>query len=143
MIEVKKLEVKDLQKLASQKPQLGIDALLETDRAKAIESDPYSYTIMSGEKVLLCGGVTQYWPNRAEAWAIMDEGSTSEFIQVHRAVKKFLDSCTIKRIEAAVDVDFEAGHRWAELLGFELEAECLKAYLPNGRDCSLYARVRE
>ena len=143
MIRVEKLKVEHLKKLAEQNPQEGIAALLDPPRAQAIEDDANSYSILKNGKVLLCGGVTQYWPNRAEAWAIFDQDCKKDFLSIHRAAKRYLDQCQVKRIEAAVDVDFEAGHRWAELLGFQLEAAVLKAYLPNGRDCSLYARVRE
>ena len=40
-----------------------------------------------------------------------------------------------------VDVDFPEAHRWAKMLGFKMEAERMEAYAPDGRACSLYARI--
>jgi hypothetical protein len=65
-----------------------------------------------------------------------------DLVRVTKMAKRFLDVCPIRRIEAAVVVDHGPGHRWAQLLGFELEAPLLRAYTPQGEDCSLYSRVR-
>ena len=47
-----------------------------------------------------------------------------------------------QRIEASVDVDFTAGHRWLRSLGFKCEAAMMQAFDPMGRTHSLYALVR-
>jgi len=75
------------------------------------------------------------------AWAFIGDIGPSTFLQVHRAVKQFLDECYVDRIEMTVDCDFPQGHRWARLLGFEMEAERMRRYTPDGRDCALYARL--
>lgn len=111
-------------------------------KAKSLEALDHSYTGIEGDKILFAAGVVPYWENRAEAWAIIDQQSPHHFMSVHNAVKRFLNIIGIRRIEAAVDVSFQAGHRWCKLLGFTLEAERLKAYKPDGTDCSLYAKVR-
>ena len=77
------------------------------------------------------------------AWAYISNAAAKErFLSVHRAVSRFLDMCYLQRIEMTVDCEFEEGHRWARMLGFNMEAERMVAYRPDGGDCSLYARVR-
>ena len=38
--------------------------------------------------------------------------------------------------------DFKQGHRWAKILGFELETPTLRAYGPAGEDHAGYVRIR-
>jgi hypothetical protein len=91
-------------------------------------------------KILACGGVTQFWPGRGEAWAVFDPECKKHFLALHAAAKKHLSGVR-GRVEAVVDKDFIKGHRWVRALGFELEAPVVKAYLPGGKNGSLYARV--
>lgn len=104
----------------------------------------YSYAILNkgSGRVLACAGVAEYWAGRGEAWALLSAGMQSDFIVVTKMVKRFLAVCPLRRIEAAVVVDHAAGHRWTQLLGFQLEAPLLRGYTPQGEDVSLYARVR-
>lgn len=104
--------------------------------------DENTYTgLVDGQPVFI-GGVRQYWPGRGEAWALVHPECAKHPIKLHKVVKRFFDLCTVRRIEASVEVDFAIGRRWVEALGFKLEAERLEAYLPNGKDCALYARVK-
>ena len=104
--------------------------------------DHWSNTVMKDGVPILCGGVIEFWKNRGGLWAIVSKDcGPKEFVAVHRLVQSFLASLPYARLEFHVDVDFEQGHRWASLLGFEMEAPRLRAYQPNGRDAALYARV--
>jgi hypothetical protein len=129
-------ELPQLQYLNEYMGQANIDAL---------EKSPHSYTLMTeeDERVVGCAGVVEYWSGRGEAWAILDTDSRHEFLAMHNTVKRFLDVCPVNRIEAAVDLHFDNGHRWVMALGFRLDAARLRAFFPNGRDASLYSRVRE
>lgn len=103
----------------------------------------HAYTIFGEDgQVLLCGGVTDCWPGRGMAWAVLNLDCRHHFISIHNMAKRFFEACPIRRIEAAVEVGFEAGHRWVNALGFQLEAARLRSYFPDGRDASLYARVK-
>jgi RimJ/RimL family protein N-acetyltransferase len=81
------------------------------------------------------------WDNRAQAWALIAAGAGRHFVRMFRAMKSFLELQDIRRIEATVDARFEQGHRMMRMLGFEYEG-LMRAYLPDGRDCALYGRVR-
>lgn len=103
-----------------------------------------SYTgVTEMGKIVFCAGIMEFWANRGEAWAILDKNCKPYFLQIHNAVRNFLHSCPIKRIEATVDVSFEAGHRWVRALGFELEAPRMTAYRVGGIDAALYSLVKK
>jgi hypothetical protein len=127
--------VKDLEYLKPYMDSKHLNALVGDKAFTAV-------SIKDGS-VLACAGIVQYWDSRGEAWAMFDPNFKECFLAVHNAVKRFLNVCPMKRIEAVVDLGYERGHRWIKLLGFDLEAPLLKAYRPDGRDCALYAKVSE
>lgn len=115
---------------------------LTSAHLSALESAPYAYSILRDSRVLVCAGVAEYWPGRGEAWAVLSTGLRHDLVRVTKMIRRFLEVCPVRRIEAAVSIEHDAGHRWARLVGFQLEVPLLKSYLPDGRDCSLYSRVR-
>ena len=91
--------------------------------------------------VVGAAGLIRQWPGRAVAWALLGRPSGACMLQIHRAVRRFLDSCGERRVEAAVDHEFGPAHHWMDLLGFK--HECLApGYLPDGRAADLYALVK-
>jgi len=109
---------------------------------QAMEQHGIGQTAFADDHVLGFAGIIPIWPGRAMAYAYITEyARNNKFIFVHRSVQRFLDDCYIKRIEMAVQCDFEQGNRWARMLGFKLEAERMEHYQPDGEDCALYARV--
>jgi RimJ/RimL family protein N-acetyltransferase len=63
------------------------------------------------------------------------------FVEIRKIVYRFFEIAPFRRIEAVVVKDFEPGCRFAESLGFQMEAPCLKGYFPGGIDAVLYART--
>lgn len=100
-----------------------------------------AWTAEHDGEVLGIAGLAPQWENRAIAWALISESAGKHFQVIHRAVKRFLDVSSFRRIEANVDVGFEAGERWMKMLGFEYEGY-MRAYRPDGADMLLFARVR-
>jgi hypothetical protein len=109
---------------------------------KAMENSVHIKSIELNGKVVFSGGVSVYWPGRGEAWAFFDSTCRKNFVPVFRIVHEWLDACPVRRIEAAVDVGNVTAHRWVNLLGFKMEAPHMKAFRPDGGDCSLYSRVK-
>ena len=103
---------------------------------------PYSYTVLRDGRPVAVLGVLKLWDNRALAWTFIGRDAGPSMVIIHRFVKEALDLLPFRRVEADTPCDFEAGHRWLKMLGFNLEAEHMEAYLPEGGDSSLYARVR-
>ena len=91
---------------------------------------------------MACAGLVEVWEGRAYAWAILSDNAGPYMLPLTREIRSKLAAAPFRRIEMAVDADFDAGARWAEMLGFRCETPApMAAYLPNGRAAYLYARV--
>lgn len=102
--------------------------------------DAYTAFAPDGEP-LACAGLMELWPGRAMAWSFISGNAGRHMLGVTRAVRQFLDLKAPRRTELYVDAGFEAGYRWAGLLGFEREGY-LKSFDADGRDQVLFARIR-
>lgn len=105
---------------------------------------PHSFTFMDGDESLACVGVTKIWDNRAFLWSIISADiGPRRFLAASLHARRFLDVVPFRRIEAAVEMGFAEGHRWARLMGFKNETpQGMEAFLMDGTDCALYARVK-
>lgn len=88
-----------------------------------------------------CAGLIEMWAGRAQAWALLSVEAGPHMLAITRAIRFRLATASFRRIEMAVDVTFEAGVRWAHMLGFEHEAT-VRCYFPDGRAARLYARIK-
>lgn len=144
MIKVVRFEPAHLTELTAQQGLEYMQGFFTEDQKKGLAASRNAFTGISDDgRVVVCAGVADLWENRGEAWSVLNPVCKREFLGIHNAVKRFLDVCPIRRIEAAVDIDFEAGHRWARLLKFELETTRARAYLPSGNDAAIYVRVKQ
>lgn len=100
-----------------------------------------AWTMEIDQKVVGIAGLVPQWENRAMAWAMVSRHAGRHFMQMHRAVQRFLNVSPYRRIEATVDVGFPEGEKWLKMLGFEREG-LMRAYRPDGADMILFARVR-
>ena len=141
-MEVVPYKAEHLERIALQEDQSFLAGFINNDLAKSLELDGWSFSGVDGNKVLICSGVSPMWEGRGLAWSYIDQSAGGSFLTIHRAVKDFLDRCPLRRIEMHVDCKFSQAHRWAGMLGFNMEAGVMSSFLPDGRDCSLYARVR-
>ena len=131
-----------LASLTPQEAQATMAELIKPEYAKALEIAGPAWTVMDGSEVLACLGLAEQWPTRAQAWTILSNNLTGRrFAKFHAMVMRGLGMQSYTRIEMTVDHEFEQGHRWAKLLGFEWEG-LMRKYNPNGMDCDLYARVK-
>lgn len=104
--------------------------------------DNNAFTCMHDGKVLACFGWVEIHPTRASLWALISASSGKHFVAMTRIAKRLVQSLPHKRVEMDVDCGFEQGHRWARILGFTLDAPCLRAYRMDGGDSAIYARIR-
>lgn len=103
-----------------------------------------AYTILDGAQVLACFGLVRLFPGRGLAWSVLSQQAGRRMVAITRAIRCQLDATPCRRVEMAVADGFEAGVRWAELLGFRCETpEPLRAYLPGGVDARLFSRISE
>jgi hypothetical protein len=130
-----------LRVMVIQQKQQGLEHLLTSEVCASLENGS-SYAALDGDEVLACAGIIEVSPGRAVAWAYLSQNVGARMRGVTRAVKRFLDISTYRRIEMDVDCNFPQAHRWAKMLGFEMECERRRSFTPDGRDCALYAMVR-
>jgi len=128
-----------LMNILIQNQQEGFQEMLTPFVMRQLEKD--GFTAIDDGEILGCAGATELSPNRALVWAYISRNVGSRMIHITRAVKRYLSIAPYRRIEMDVDCDFPEAHRWARMLGFELECERRRAYTPDGKDCALYARV--
>jgi hypothetical protein len=132
-----------LRSLVLQDAQSWMSPMLNEDYGKYLKDAGPCFTAAQDGRVLVCSGLVNLWENRAQAWALMSDDAGRHFIRIYRAIRSFLELQDTRRIEATVDANFEQGHRLMRILGFRLETpEPMLAYLPDGRACSLYSRVK-
>jgi RimJ/RimL family protein N-acetyltransferase len=132
---------KHLELLILQPSQVAFSDYFDPKYGPSLVEGGPCFTAMDGDEVLACSGVIKQWDNRAIAWALISEYAGKHFIRIHKAVNRFLESTEFRRIEAFVDADFEQGHRWIQMLGFEREGY-MREFTPAGNDAVLYARLK-
>lgn len=142
-IEVIPFRLEHYKELKKQESQEYLTSYIRDEHLLTLQNGKHAYTIIIEGRVLLCGGIIQYWEGRGEAWSFIAADCKKDFYRIHKIVKRFFELSDLKRIEATVDYNFTQGHRWIKSLGFVCEAPLLKSYLPNGGDSSLYVRVRK
>lgn len=140
MINLVPFHVEHLRSLDLQPAQAYMRAFMEEAALKTLEG-AWSYTANLEGKPVACGGLAHVCGVRAVAWSYLSEEAGVALLELTRLVRHALEQCPYQRVEITVDVEFAAGHRWARMLGFELEANLRKARIDGG-DCALYARVR-
>jgi len=111
------------------------------DYAEGLVAAGPSFTAFADERVIACGGVFRQGEHCGIVWALMTPATRFYLTSITRAIMRWLDECGIRRIEAAVDAEYEISQRWHELMGFKREG-LIECYTPDGRDGYLYARIR-
>lgn len=110
------------------------------ERAKRELEGQNSWTAVLDGEVIACGGTIQQWPGRHLAWTHLGPHTKSHMVWLTRAVRSKL-AAVKGRVEMQVLFSFEAGHRWAEMLGFMLETPIMVAWGPEGADYSGYVKI--
>jgi len=141
MIELVKFEAAHLAAIEVQGVQQFVAANVSETQGDMLEKG-ISYTAMCDGEPIAAAGLVDVWEGRGVVWACLSEVGPKAFLMIHRAVTKVLDASPLKRIEMLVDCTHDEGHRWAMMLGFQMEAVRMRNYSPDGRDFSLYARVQ-
>jgi hypothetical protein len=94
------------------------------------------YTLRVDGRPVASGGALPTSDGGFHLWAVIAPGAP--MLAVTRATLRFLETLGPAPFVATVPCDFEAGHRWARLLGFE-RCETVKRY-SDGVDHVAYRR---
>lgn len=130
-----------MQWLQGDKPAEGAVPGYDVDTLLTLEKQNSWTAVVDGVPVA-CGGTMEHWPGRHQAWMYLGEKTGPYMVFITKAVLKGL--CSIRgRIEFTVRADFATGHRWAKMLGFEVETPLMRAYGPQGEDHVGYVRFNK
>lgn len=137
------LKPEHLECLELQEAQKNFNQLiLDPDHyVEMVTENGHAYAVIDDEKTYCVAGLIELWPERQLLWSLMSKDAGPHLFFITRAAKNLLTLFGSKRVEATIDVNFKEGHRFIKLLGFQMEAELMRAYEPDGTDCSLYARI--
>jgi hypothetical protein len=99
----------------------------------------FTWTTMCDGEPIACGGTIEVFPRRHGAWGYLNAATGPHMKRITSDTRWIMDN-TKGRIELSVRKDFAPGHRWAKMLGFEVETPTLRAYGPEGEDHTGYVR---
>ena len=139
-MQVRPFKPDDLRQIDIQPAQRGHVSYLTDEMLEAMAGLD-AFTALVNDRPVMIGGLVHFWPGRAMAWSYLSASAGRHLAALTRATRRFLDLQVVRRLEMYVDDEFEAGHRWARLLGFNLEAK-LEAFRPDGGDQCMYVRIR-
>lgn len=121
------------------------DRIVKGKQAEAINIPGLCLTALDGNKVVGSAGFVPQWEGRMIGWALLSPNIPKlAWVQIARKIKSKMEELFLKgtrRIEITVPIGFDAGIRFAHLLGFEIECK-MTAYQPDGGDAFLFACVR-
>lgn len=103
-----------------------------------------AWTMLVDGNPVACGGFFHYANNEAEAWYLISPDAAEHTKLLLRVVRGFIETFItdkdVLRLKAFVDMDDEAGKRWAGCMGFTIK-DPLEIYHSEGREYALYERL--
>jgi len=102
------------------------------------------YTLLDGDDVLACAGVSVMWEGVAEGWIVLSKKARKHKVSVARYTDALFDDImrdnNLWRIQASIHTTDEKAIRFAQWLEFEYEG-IMRKFGPDGSDYFRYARV--
>ena len=130
-------------KMELQEEQKWIQKYMDLAKLQTLEN-LWASTLMKDGEPILCAGPIVCGDHRAILWSVLsNKVNKFNFLVIHLLSKEYIANLPFRRLETVVECKFKEGHRWMAALGFEMEAPRMKAFQEDGRDCSLYALVRD
>lgn len=143
MLEYQPFRSGHLRFLAPQRLQKYDHAIMLNSEYANIVDNNFGLSAWDGSRCIAAAGVVPIFTGRAVAWAILSNDAAPYMLQIVRKVRRTMANLPYRRIEIAVRADFEAGKRFARLLGMKLETpEPMRAHGANGEDEYMYAVVK-
>jgi hypothetical protein len=143
MMEIVRFMPAHLKELRLQMAQRNLaDTILKAEYANALALSGPCFTVVVDGQPVCCAGAQEFHPHRAEVWALMSRDARPVMRQMTRAARGWFEQCLYARLEMHVATDFEAGHRWARMLGFVVEGPEKLAYSRDGGSVIPYVRLK-
>ena len=142
MIRVEQFQPGDLALLVPQAAQSGYADTGQATGEHLAMAGP-AFTAWQDGVPVLTAGFLILQPHHARCWCRLAQIDGCTLAALSKRTRAVIDlaATDYPRIDMEVHTPFEAGHRWARMLGFVREGT-MRGYGPNGEDFDLYARVR-
>lgn len=123
-MEVTLFKAAHMASIEPQEAQLA-DLLEIRPEALVLAEKLYSFTIIDAGKPVACLGIIPADANMTTGflWAYLDKRIGRKLLYVHRFARHAMNVSPFKRFEAHVKEDFEPGHHWVRLFGFQAAGE--------------------
>lgn len=139
-----KFNPEHLNHLDLQPAQHGILPYLDSKEYVDLLMCGSSWTFIGDGKVVYCGGFYPLTDTIARGWALVGLNAGRYLYTITKLSRDFFNKSEYARIETVVKQDFEQGHRWMRLLGFQNETpDGMRNYGPDGSTYYLYATFPE
>jgi len=139
MIAVEPFRSEHLEQLDLQPAQEHMRTYLTPDLLSKLESSSPAYSILDDGRTLACLGFFRWTDDAGIIWAYPARNLGRRMIIVHRCAARAISALPGK-VFAAVEHDFDEGHRWMDLLGFERVSHVAE-YGPARRPHDVYMRA--
>lgn len=118
-------------------------ALVRSGEAHALEGG-VSLSGWANSRCLGAAGLIHVRPHRAVAWMLLSEDVGPYMLAVAKKVRRVVQASPYLRIELTVADGFDAGQRFARLIGAVCETpEPMRFFGAEGRDERMYAILKE
>lgn len=130
--------------IAKMGPLAEIHAGFEIDAAMAValEEAGGQAAVDDDGQVVAIAGILPLWNGVGLAWAWLTRAWRKHARRITAEIIMNIELSKFHRIELGVKSGFDAGARWAERMGFELETPCARKWGPDGADYAIYVRVK-
>jgi len=129
----------DIAKLEDHSWQKSLIPLMNMDQLDDLTRTGAHISVFDGDILIGCGGVVEINDWRGGVWSLLRDGRPQNFLGLHRASVRLLQSLPYKRIEGYVDPTIPEAVRWIRLLGFRLEMPYKPYFFPDGRGAAEWA----
>lgn len=112
-------------------------------------TDEYLQMLMAGEvarticidgHVVACFGVVTVPTIGRMLWCFFAENTGQHFVRLHRFATRFVQAHERPFLHATVEIGFEPGQRWLQMLGFTF-VNVLERYGPDARNHLLFVKL--
>lgn len=142
MITVEPFRARHLEQFVPQPAQRAEFEEVTPESARAHELAGPGYSILVDGEAVACAVLAPLGDGRGALWALVGAKAGPYMLRAKRTAEKMMRESGLRRIEAVVETEFVAGHRWMGLLGFELETpKGMRAFGSSGQNFSLYSRI--
>jgi len=147
-LELVEMKMDDLLRMELRERDLNMLACMEDwiGNLWEMKSKGYAYTMLHGEEVIACIGVTFITSGVAEIWAItgklVDKYPKDFHKRCQEIISEAFEKAELHRLQCTAEVDYDRTIKWLERLGFEREGT-LRSYTPDKKDMYIYSIVKE